>query len=238
MITVYKSVPFGELPDMSPFVVKLETYLRMVGLPYETALGDPRQAPNKKVPYILDEGQKIPDTVLIIEHLKRKHGDPLDGHLDPRQRAVAEAFRGLLEQHFYFVIGYTRYWRDEDFALYRPAFSTLGAAMGIPRFMVPLITWKVRRDIKNQFWQQGTGRHSRQEVMEFGRRHLMSVADYLGDSPFFMGERPTTIDATVFSWLIAVLWSPIECEIKDYLKSRDNLTAYCERMRERYWKKK
>lgn len=237
MITVYATIPFGELPDMSPFVIKLQTYLRMVGIPYETALGDPRTAPAKKIPYILDDGQLVHDTVLIIEYLKRKHGDSLDGHLDARQRAVAEAFRGLLEQHFYFILGYARYWRDEDFALYRPTFAALAAKIGIPKLFAPLLIRKIRGDVKHQLWEQGAARHSRENVMALGRNTLQAVADYLGNAPYFMGDRPTTIDATVYSSLASILWAPMESDIKESLRSHSNLTSYCDRMRDRYWKK-
>jgi Glutathione S-transferase N-terminal domain len=48
MVTLYKFIPAWGLPDLSPFCVKLETYLRLAKIPYETQVGDPRKAPKKK----------------------------------------------------------------------------------------------------------------------------------------------------------------------------------------------
>lgn len=53
MITLHQPPPppGWNVPNMSPFCVKLETYLRMAKLPYQTAPGNPLQAPLGKIPY-------------------------------------------------------------------------------------------------------------------------------------------------------------------------------------------
>ena len=56
MLTVYKFGSAWGHPDVSPFVVKLETYLRLAAIPYEAKVGDPRKAPKKKIPYVVDDG--------------------------------------------------------------------------------------------------------------------------------------------------------------------------------------
>ena len=66
---------FG-LPNPSAFCVKVELYMRMAGIPYELALGDPRDAPKGKVPWINDDGHILGDSTFIIEYLKTKYGDP------------------------------------------------------------------------------------------------------------------------------------------------------------------
>ena len=45
MLTVYKYGPIGRCPDISPFVIKLETWLRMAGIPYATAFGKHAKQP-------------------------------------------------------------------------------------------------------------------------------------------------------------------------------------------------
>ena len=81
MITLFQ-IPggWGE-PSASPFCVKLECYLRMAGHEFKNEMGDPRKAPRGKVPWIDDDGSVICDSQLAIEHLKKKHGDPLDAKL-------------------------------------------------------------------------------------------------------------------------------------------------------------
>ena len=84
MITLYQFPPVWGLPNASPFCMKVETYLRMTGLPYQFARGaDIRKAPKGKFPVIEDNGKIIPDSSFIVEYLKASYGDPLD-ELDPR----------------------------------------------------------------------------------------------------------------------------------------------------------
>ena len=79
MIKLYQFRPAFGLPNASPFCMKVENYLRMAGLAYECPRGaDMRKAPKGKMPYIEDEGSLIADSSFIIDHLKRKYGDPLD----------------------------------------------------------------------------------------------------------------------------------------------------------------
>ena len=68
-IQLYGFLEHGELLDVSPFVAKLEAYLRLAKVPYEKHLGDVRKAPRKKLPYIVHAGQAVPDSQRCIEYL-------------------------------------------------------------------------------------------------------------------------------------------------------------------------
>ena len=90
MIRLYQFAPAFGLPNASPFCMKLETYLRMAGLPYELVnSGDVLRAPKGKLPFIDDGGTRLADTSFIIEYLKGRYGEPLDASLTPAQRTVA-----------------------------------------------------------------------------------------------------------------------------------------------------
>src|SRR5689334_6212303 len=60
MIKVHKFGPAFGLPDASPFVHKVETYLRLTDQKYETVNADVRKAPRSQLPYIEVDGKKIP----------------------------------------------------------------------------------------------------------------------------------------------------------------------------------
>lgn len=57
------------LPSVSPFVLKLETFLRFANIPYETDKSD-MWGPKGKTPWISLNGHHIGDSQLIIEFLK------------------------------------------------------------------------------------------------------------------------------------------------------------------------
>ena len=70
-IVVYGSKPAWGTPDLSPFVIKLETWLRLAGLPYERRDGgNPMQAPRGKIPYLEIDGERLGDSQVIIEELQ------------------------------------------------------------------------------------------------------------------------------------------------------------------------
>src|SRR5262245_9532165 len=102
MIKVHKFGPAFGLSDASPFVMKVETYLKLTGQKYETVIADVRKAPRLQLPYIDIDGKLIPDSTSILEHLEAARSERLDAHLNARQRAVAQAFKSMLEEHLYF----------------------------------------------------------------------------------------------------------------------------------------
>ena len=78
------------VPNLSPFCCKLETWLRIAGIPYEVVdTTDPRKGPKGKVPFIEDAGIRMGDSSLIVEHLTKTRGIDPDARLDPSQRGIA-----------------------------------------------------------------------------------------------------------------------------------------------------
>ena len=105
MIKLHQFGPAWGLTTASPFCQKLETYLRMAGVPHQVVRErDTRRAPKGKLPYIEEQdGRLLADSGFIIAHLKVTQGDPLDGWLSPEQAAQAHAARRLLEDSLYWV---------------------------------------------------------------------------------------------------------------------------------------
>src|SRR5262245_48963646 len=109
MITLYQFGTAWGLPNISPFCIKVETYLRMAGLPYKACVGDPRKSPNRKLPAIDDDGQFVCDSSLILTHLKHKYGDKLDAKLTVEQRALGQLLRRTFEEGFYWSLVYAQW---------------------------------------------------------------------------------------------------------------------------------
>ena len=84
------------MESLSPFCTKLASYLQLAGVPHERRLGDPREAPRGKLPYVRWDGALLGDSQLIIERCQTELGDPLDGRLDAEAKALGKArkYRG------------------------------------------------------------------------------------------------------------------------------------------------
>jgi len=231
MITLYQFEPCLGVHNPSPFCLKLETYLRMVDLPYKVVFtADVRKAPKQKLPYITDGDRTVADSGFIIDYLKDTYGDPLDRHLSLPDQGISVAFRRLMEDSLYWVMLYSRWAEDDNWAVIRKLyFSNLPPVVGA---IVPTL---VRRDVRRNLYGQGIGRHSREEIYEIGCRDVKALSDFLRDKPFLLGDAPTSLDATGYAFLANLLRVELPSMISDYTRQFENLQAYCDRMQARFW---
>lgn len=231
MIKLYQFPPAFGLPNASPFCMKLETYLRMAGLPYEAPRhADLMKSPKGKMPYIEDAGKAIGDSALIIAYLKATYGDPLDAALSPAERAVSLAFHRLLEENLYWAMVYARWIEEPGWQLSKAAFFS---KLPVPlKWFVPAMA---RRGLKKELWGHGMGRHSREEIYAIGCADLTALGDFLGDKAFFMGAQPTSLDACAYAFLANLLWVPLDSPLKQHALKYPNFEAFCRRMKAKYY---
>ncbi len=230
-------------PDISPFVIKLETWLRMSGIPYETRTGANLAMPHQKLPVARIAGELVPDSSLIIKRLQYLHPQAIsDEQLTAGERAQACALRALFEQHLYFVVLYNRYAVPDNFTAYKPLlldYAKRSAPAWQKPFLkpfAPLIFPFVQMKYRRMAWQQGTGRHTVEDVNAMGIEVWKSVTEILGDKPYLLGAQPTLIDATAFGFLHAELRHPFASKVHDYVLGEPALVAYHDRIWDRYWK--
>lgn len=223
-------------PDLSPFCVKLETYLRMAEVDYTTAFFSPRQAPKGKAPYIQHEGAFLGDSAQVIEYIKvQELGADLDEDLDAHQRAEARLLQSMLEEHLYFGLVYMRWQLDAGWAEFRPTCGDAMKRSGVPGFLVPLVLLIARRNTIKALKGQGIGRHSEQEVVGTILELLQTAEAFLGDGPFMLGEQVTAIDATAFAMLGSILGS-VRTPLSPHLEGEFvPLREYCARMQSNYF---
>jgi glutathione S-transferase len=236
MIKVHK---FGEafgMPDASPFVVKVETYLRMTGQPYEAVSSDVRKAPRAQLPYITVDDQRIPDSTKIVEQLEGKRSVKLDGHLDAKSAAVALAFKSMLEEHLYFGVLFLRWGTDDGWTVFEPVLREMLGTMGVPSLMRGMIAKSARKQVIERARRQGVGRQSRAEIVGTCARIVDALSVEMGDRAYVCGDKLTTYDATAYAFITGVLCSAFDNELRKHAATKKNLNAYADRMREAYWK--
>ena len=218
-------------PNLSPFCIKLETYLRIAEVPYKLGKFSRGDAPKGKVPYIRIDDRLMGDSQMIIEELERRlatEGRPaLDAGLSARDAAIGRLARRTLEEAFYFVGVYLRWHADDGYAEISREFKKF-----VPGFVLPL----VRRAQRKKLQEQGTGRHTRDEVMALGTADMTAIAEVLGDKPFLLGDAPRTVDCTLHAFLEAVIPFPVDSPLKQAVLEHANLVAYRDRVRARWWK--
>lgn len=226
MIKLFQFAPALGLPNASPFCLKLETYLRMAAIPYENVyIDNPGKGPKGKLPFIEHEGRRIADSGFIIEYLKSRFGDPLDQGLSREQLALGHVLRRMIEEGLYWIAVYVRWADEEGWRHTREAFF---GRMPFP--LAQMVPPLARRGMTRELHMQGTGRHAPKEVYALGAADLTALADLLGARPFFLGERPASVDATAFGFLANILWPPIETPLKAHARTLPALEGHCRRM--------
>lgn len=230
MITLYGFGRLLGLPDPSPFVMKAEVLLKMAGLPYVFSTKGFMKAPKGKQPYINDDGAIVADSTFIRLHIEKKYGFDFDTGLSPAERGLAWSIEKMLEDHFYFIMVNERWARDDNFKAGPARFFD-----NAPAALRPLIRALVRRKVCKTLWQQGTARHSAEEIAALGARVCQSLADILGSKPYLMGDKPCGADATAYAFLACAMCKVFTTPMRTEAERHANLVAYVERMTRQYY---
>ncbi len=219
---------FG-VANPSPFCIKVEMFLRMTDIPYEIVTATlPMKGPKGKMPWIEDGDLKIGDSALIIEHLKRTRGVDPDAALDAEACARDIALTALLDERIYWFEVYSR-WLGPGWPVVSKAFFGRGPKAMIMKNVAQFM-------VKRQLHAQGTGRHTSSEIQDMATRDLKAVAHLMGDGPFVHGDRPTTIDATLYGYLVNLCDAGLPTPLSAQARQNDALCTYTRRITDRYFR--
>ncbi|MBX3615971.1 glutathione S-transferase family protein [Nitrosomonas sp.] len=230
MLKLYQFKRTWSIPNLSPFCCKVETYLRMAGIPYELKPSLPFGAPKGKLPYIEDNGAAIADSRFIIDYLKTHYTD-LDQGLTATELATSTALQRLLEEHLFWATLYSRWqyteenWQINKQAIFEP----------LPPIIRDIAANRTRKKIQRQIYGHGTGRHQPEEIFTLGKQDIDALTVSLGDQPYFFGDKPTTLDASAFGLLINIIGCPIESPLKEHGLTKQNLVQYVDKIKQRYF---
>ena len=220
---------FG-VADASPFVLKVEAFLRWQGLSYDKVsdMGAVRRSANRKLPMLEDDGTFISDSQAIIDHVVRTRGLVVDADLTEDQLREAYWVTQTLEKHVYFAFAWMRWWPDDTWPQVQAALFD-----GMPRPLRGVMASMVRRGVKKQLWAQGVARYPEPQIAALLDQCFEQVSARLADRPFWFGDELHTLDCQLYAFL-APLWigtfkSSHMPDTQQYPRLRD----YAQRMHER-----
>ncbi|XP_063297398.1 failed axon connections homolog isoform X1 [Pelobates fuscus] len=224
------SRPNNGVPSLSPFCLKMETYLRMADLPYQNYF-DGKLSPQGKMPWIEYNHKRVSGTEFIIDFLEEKLGVNLNKNLNPHERAVSRAVTKMVEEHFYWTLAYCQ-WVDNLHETQK-MLSVTGPLSDLLKWILCHLTKGI---VKREMYGQGIGRFSEEEIYMLMEKDMRSLAGLLGDKKYFMGPKFSTLDATVFGHLAQAMWTLPGTRPERLIKGElINLAMYCERIRRKFW---
>ena len=230
MIRLYRSGRFETLGDASPFVCKLETWMRMARVPFEAEVLPVttllQNAPRKLIPYIDDGRERLGDSSLIIRYLQDKYDDPLgDRTLSHDQVMLGSLIKTLCEHELFYIMIYGR-WIDGDYL----SFSRFLARQEPEdrRAQAAELSLKYVKDMLNAY---RIGRYEPEFVQQALQEKLEVLSHFLGDQPWLLGNVPSMFDAGLYAILASFIHFPLPNKHVEIARGYENLVAYCDRIK-------
>ncbi|CAI9724092.1 Hypothetical predicted protein [Octopus vulgaris] len=225
MIILHLIPRIREAPNISPFAIKLETFLRMAKLPYQVEYTH-KMSPKHKSPWITYNGEAVSDSQFIIEYLNKKFDVDCNSHLPDEQKCIARAMQKMVEENLFWALALSRF-------VYSYSDPSLRQLIPVPK----IIIWRIKRILLSQTYSQGIGRHSRSEVEHIAMGDLKALSDFIGEKKFLMGDKPCETDCAIFGIIAVTKQMPKSSFCTKIIEDGifPNLTAYFERMKDMYW---
>ncbi|MGB5325127.1 MAG: glutathione S-transferase family protein [Pseudomonadales bacterium] len=221
---------FG-VPCPSTFCMKVEILLKTAGLEYHCRVsGNPKDGPKGKLPFIIDDEETVADSALIQAHLEKKYRVDFDQGLDAHHRAIAHTVARMIEERLYWVMVYDRWINDKNW--HETSSFWFGSLPPVLRSIVPVMA---RKQVKGNLQSHGIGRHSAQEIYDFGRKDIDALADLLGSDDYMLGSEPCSLDAVAYPVLANIATDAIPGKPHDAVHAHQNLMAYIARCEQRWY---
>lgn len=242
-VYVYQFPRTSLLPSLSPYCLKVETWLRLNGVKFENVDHKMKFRSKKgSLPFVELNGEEISESSIILKELSQKFEKDIDACLTTEQKSISHATISMIENHLVWVVSC---WRTKNLDQMLKGYKVnLQHALGtrIPNAILNFF-FKFTYGRKLDWLQgarkvkaQGMGIHTAEEVLQFGCDDLKVLCDMLADKPFFFGDEPTTLDIVAFANLAQVLYidKEIPFPLRDFMQENcANLVGHCSRMKER-----
>jgi len=181
-----------------------------------------------KCPWITYNNQDVADSSMCIDFLKNVTNVDMNGHLSESDKAIARAFQKLVEEELFWVLALWRWIYDKE--------DTVVKQMGNGKVKSFFIQKMFQSRVKGYAHGHGIGRHSQSEVMKIGEDDIKALGDFLGTKKYFMGDKASEVDCTIFGLLAEILYTSPTCPLTVFIKEKyTNLAEYCDRFKAEFW---
>ncbi|CAB3411168.1 unnamed protein product [Caenorhabditis bovis] len=222
--------PANKIPNLSPYCLKIETFLRANRIKHEVhgTWLTLKQSPTGLLPFIELNGQQISDSQVIIWKLQ-KHFDIKD-ELNGYDRGVARAVERMVDISTNYGLLVDKSVNNAHLLLSRQVSNAPFPGI-VTNWLAKGFSDKMRKRVNSVL-----GKLDKDELKEVLRRDIQAIDDILGDKKFLFGDRITSTDCSVFGQIAAVCYLPYRQQITDLLEDDfPRVQAYCDRIRAHYF---
>lgn len=214
------------LPTTGPFALKLLSWMRLSGIPYEQVFqDDSRKGPLGKSPWIEHGGRRMGDSDVIIGYLANEFGVSLEDGLADRDRAVGHALKTSFEERFHQILEWELFVHPAG-----AAYIDGQARSKLPPLAGRVVAASLKRHFRRQLHARGIGRHLPSTIAELGRAEIDMLSGFLGERPFLFGDRPLLPDLAVFGQVAPLVFWPMQTPVARYARSVPNVLGFIHRI--------
>ncbi|MDU9004236.1 glutathione S-transferase family protein [Sedimentitalea todarodis] len=215
---------FGQF-SLSPFCVKAAAFLQLSGLNWSRRdFDDPRKMPQAKLPVLHTDERLIPDSNNIRRYLENE-GAIFDPDLSDMQRAQSHALTRMAEEHLYFNLVLDRWGNDAVWPTIRDRYFA-----NVPALLRRPVANGLRRKLMQGLATHGIARFSDKDRLARVEQDLQAIQSCLWQSPFLMGNRPTSADLSVGPMLAAIRSTPVQTPLSRRVAADAQLSDYIARL--------
>lgn len=217
--------------DFSPFVSRVEAYLRLREQPYvKKTTSDLAENPRHKMPFANVKGTMVDDSSRIIATIQSKFS--IEENLTDEQKLKGHLIRTMLFDSLYFVMAYGAF----QTTCGRELVNSMLKERPIPAFIRPLVLAMFYRVEYANLYGQGYGRYPEEDIFKKGQDDIRALAAVLGENKFILGTKePTSYDTDVYAFMWPMFTEPFVSlwEWTTELKEENaNLVDYLDRMKQ------
>uniref|UniRef100_A0A1I7YVB8 GST N-terminal domain-containing protein n=1 Tax=Steinernema glaseri TaxID=37863 RepID=A0A1I7YVB8_9BILA len=229
VVYLYQFPPARVVPNLSPYCLKVHTYLKAQKIPHEVISSWKMRSAKGFLPFVELNGHQIADSQLILSAVQKTFG--IKENLSTEEAAVARAVDRMIEGSMFFTILYPKMiWNPEKY-LHREVTN-----LPLPGFVTNILAKSFVKKVKRRFGGVGYGRFSKEELRDILRRDLEAIDGILGDKKFLFGDKPVVPDFTLFGHLATTYYLPYRQPLGDFLDDDfPRVLNHMLRMRAHYW---
>ncbi|KAJ1372154.1 hypothetical protein KIN20_034233 [Parelaphostrongylus tenuis] len=229
VVYLYQFPRSKTIPNMSPFCLKVETFLKVNKIPYEVCpllMGRSRYG---LLPFVELNGEQIADSQIIVDRLTKYFNvKPLSSS---KNEAIARVIERTADIHTFLVAYKFKVVENTD-DIFLATLRDLGCPGVLLPIVTPVIAFLMKRKAANRI-AAAVGELDREEFKEMLKKDYDAYRDLLGSQKFLFGDEISSADCTLFGQLATLLYIPMSSYAKDILKEKyPTLVEYCDRIRD------
>ena len=217
--------------DSSPFVARVEVYLKMLGKDYtKEKTSGLRENPRRMVPIANVYGKMVDDSSRILDQINKHFQIEPDQYLTSQQVGLGHLIQRLLTESLYFVGVYLNFATERGRSMVKNFF-----AADMPAVMLALVMPMVNRRQMERLRGQGIANLTEEQVHQKGKKDLDALAKILGGNEHILGTlKPTMYDTDVYAFVAPLFHSPATRDmewIRSVKEDHPSFVQYIDRMR-------